>query len=216
MCVCSFFFSLALTKKRLHVIDRELWGFCNKKVAEGDEALSGALSEHRHGVVEDAWSESRDEPTVFTLRHPEGDGAEMEGSSESPPGDGVEKMDVSTENSHFSAGPDQTMLAYHDAKSPGDFEGDVTESQHAIFRAAKLANSSTEEAANFQDLEKEEAREAVEEKAFQMEQAGSSGLGKEAGVFHPETASASKFFRWLQKIKFLMRAAVKGECSQVS
>lgn len=174
------------------------------------------MSEHRRGVVEDAWSESRDEAAVFALHHPEGDGAEMEGSSASTPGDGVEKMDVSPEKSQFSAGPDQAMLAHHDAKSPGDFGDDVTESQNAIFRGAKPANSSTEEAANFQELEKEEARETEEEKALQMEQAGSSELGKEAGVFHPKTGYASKFFQWLQKIKFVMRAAVKGERSQVS
>ncbi|XP_035748123.1 protein ELYS isoform X1 [Egretta garzetta] len=142
------------------------------RVAEGDDALSGASSEHHHGVVEDAWSESRDKPTLFTLRHPEGDGAEMEGSSESTPGDGLEKMDVSKDNSNFSAGSDQTTLEYHDAKSPGDFEDDV------IFIAAQPANSSTEEAADFQEVEEEEA---VEEKPFQMEQAGSSELGEEAG-----------------------------------
>ncbi|KFW07131.1 Protein ELYS, partial [Fulmarus glacialis] len=85
-------------------------------VTEDDKALSGASFEHHHGVVEDAWSESRDETTLFTLSNPEDDHAEMEESSESIPGDGLEKMDISKENSNFSARSDQTTLEYHDAK----------------------------------------------------------------------------------------------------
>uniref|UniRef100_A0A8C8A633 AT-hook containing transcription factor 1 n=1 Tax=Otus sunia TaxID=257818 RepID=A0A8C8A633_9STRI len=145
------------------------------KVTEDNKALSGASSEHHHGVVEDAWSESRDKATLFTLRNPEEDRAEMEESSESIPGDGVEKMDVSKENSNFSVGSDQTTLEYHDAKSPGDFEDDV------IFIAVKPANSSTEETDDLQESEKEEDRAMVEEKPFQMEQSDSSELRKEAG-----------------------------------
>ncbi|NXV91125.1 ELYS protein, partial [Calonectris borealis] len=86
-------------------------------VTEDDKALSGASFEHHHGVVEDAWSESRDETTLFTLSNPEDDRAEMEESSEMEEfGDGLEKMDVSKENSNFSARSDQTTLEYHDAK----------------------------------------------------------------------------------------------------
>ncbi|NXV73281.1 ELYS protein, partial [Atlantisia rogersi] len=82
-----------------------------------DQMLSGASSEHHHGVVEGAWSGSRDKPTLFTLSNSEEDGrAELEESSESLPGDGLEKMDVSKENSNFSARSDQTTLEYHDAK----------------------------------------------------------------------------------------------------
>ncbi|NXO60827.1 ELYS protein, partial [Aramus guarauna] len=85
-------------------------------VAEDDKVLSGASSELHHGVVEDAWSESRDKTVLFTLSNPEDDHAEMEESSESIPQDGLEKMDVSKENSNFSARSDQTTLEYHDAK----------------------------------------------------------------------------------------------------
>ncbi|KFV43814.1 Protein ELYS, partial [Gavia stellata] len=83
---------------------------------EDGKALPGASSEHHHGVVEDAWSESRDKTTLFTLSNPEDDCAEMEESLESIPGDGLEKMDVSKENNNFSARSDQTTLEYHDAK----------------------------------------------------------------------------------------------------
>ncbi|XP_051469981.1 protein ELYS [Apus apus] len=143
-------------------------------VTEDDKALSGASSEHHHGVVEGAWFESRDKPALFTLSNPEDDHAEMEESAESIPGDGLEKIDVSNENSNFSARSDQTTLEYHDAKSPGDFEDDV------IFIAAKPANSSTEEAADFQESEKEEDGEMSEDKPFQLEQPDSSEL-REAG-----------------------------------
>ncbi|NXV99659.1 ELYS protein, partial [Fregetta grallaria] len=85
-------------------------------VTQDDKVLSGASSEHHHGVVEDAWLESRDETTLFTLSNPEDDHAEMEESSESITGDGFEKMDVSKENSNFSVRSDQTTLEYHDAK----------------------------------------------------------------------------------------------------
>lgn len=151
-----------------------------KKVTEDAKVLSGPSSEHHHrGVVEDAWSESRAKPTLLTLSNPEDDRAEMEESSESIPGDGLEKMDVSKESSNISARSDQTTLEYHDAKSPGDLEDDV------IFIAAKAAHSSTEETAHFQEFEKEEGSEMVEGKPFQMEQPDSSELRKEAGVFHP-------------------------------
>ncbi|XP_009463157.1 PREDICTED: protein ELYS, partial [Nipponia nippon] len=153
-------------------------------VTGGDKALSGASSEHRHGVVEDAWSESREKTTLSTLSNPEDDRAEMEESSESIPGAGLEKMDASKETSSFSARSDQTTLEYHDAKSPGDFEDDV------IFIAAKPANSSPEESAGFQELGKEEDSEVVEDKPFQMEQPDSSELRKEAGFVEESNAES--------------------------
>ncbi|KFP47575.1 Protein ELYS, partial [Cathartes aura] len=85
-------------------------------VTESDKAVSGASCEHHHGVVEGGCSESRDKTTLFTLCNPEDHGAEMEVSSESIHGDGLEKMDVSKENSNLSARSDQTTLEYHDAK----------------------------------------------------------------------------------------------------
>uniref|UniRef100_A0A8C4UZN5 AT-hook containing transcription factor 1 n=1 Tax=Falco tinnunculus TaxID=100819 RepID=A0A8C4UZN5_FALTI len=133
-------------------------------------------SEHHCGVVEDAWSESRDKTTLFTLSYPEDHHAEMEESLESISGDGLEKMDVSKENSNFSVVSDHTTLEYHDAKSPGDFEDDV------IFIAAKPANSSTEETGDFQELEKEEDSDIIENKPSQIEQPDSSELRKEAGA----------------------------------
>lgn len=149
-------------------------------MTEDDKALFGASSEHHHGLVEDAWSEeSRTKPTLFTVSSPGDDRAELQESSESIPGDGLEKMDVSKENNNFSVRSDQTTLEYHDAKSPGDFEDDV------IFIAAKPANSSTEETVDVQELEKEEESEMVEDKPFQMKQPDSSGQRKEAGMFHP-------------------------------
>ncbi|XP_074945450.1 protein ELYS-like [Phalacrocorax aristotelis] len=153
-----------------------------EKATEDDKALSGASCEHHHGVTEDAWSESRAQATLFTLSNPEDDGAEMEESSESIPGDGLEMMDASKENSNVSARSDQTTLEYHDAKSPGDFEDDV------IFIAAKPANSSTEETADFQELGKEEDSEMVEEKPFQMEQPDSPDLREEAGFVEDSNA----------------------------
>uniref|UniRef100_A0A8C6K7P2 Uncharacterized protein n=1 Tax=Melopsittacus undulatus TaxID=13146 RepID=A0A8C6K7P2_MELUD len=118
--------------------------------------------------------------TLFALSSPEKDGAGMEESSESVPADGLESMDVSKENSNVSARSDQTTLEYHDAKSPGDFEDDV------IFIAAKPANSSIEETADFQESEKEEDSEMVEDKHFQMEEPGSSELREEAGILGSE------------------------------
>ncbi|XP_008935120.1 PREDICTED: protein ELYS [Merops nubicus] len=141
-----------------------------------DKALSGASSEYHHGAMENAWSESRDKTTPCTLSNPEDSHAEIEESSESMPGDDLEKMDVSKENSNFSARSDQTALEYYDAKSPGDFEDDV------IFIAAKPANSSTEEPANFQESEKEEDGEIVEDTPFQMEQPDASELREQAGM----------------------------------
>uniref|UniRef100_A0A803WDW2 AT-hook containing transcription factor 1 n=1 Tax=Ficedula albicollis TaxID=59894 RepID=A0A803WDW2_FICAL len=134
---------------------------------------------HHHGLVEDAWSESRAKPTLFTLSNPEDDRVELQGSLESIPGGDLEKMDVSKENSNLSVRSDQTTLEYHDAKSPGDFEDDV------IFIAAKPANSSTEETVDVQELEKEEESEMVEDKPLQMKQPDPSGRRKEAGVFCP-------------------------------
>ncbi|XP_062346267.1 protein ELYS-like isoform X2 [Cinclus cinclus] len=145
-------------------------------VTEDDKVLFGASSECHHGLVEDAWSESRAKPTLFTLSNPGDDGADLQGSSESIVGDDLEKMDASKENSNFSVRSDQTTLEYHDAKSPSDFEDDV------IFIAAKPANSSTEESVDVQELEKEEESEMVEDKPFQMKQPDSSGRRKEAGV----------------------------------
>lgn len=161
-------------------------------------------------MVEDAWSESRDKTTQFTLSNPEDDCAEREESSESIPGEGLEKMDASKENTNFSARSDQTTLEYHDAESPSDFEDDV------IFIAAKPANSSTEETADVRESEKEEDSEMVEDKSFQMEQPDSSELRKETGVFHPMITQVSEFFKCLQKVKLLMGAMVNDECSQVS
>ncbi|KFO91914.1 Protein ELYS, partial [Buceros rhinoceros silvestris] len=146
------------------------------EVTEYDKELSGASSEHHHGVVENAWSESRDEMTLFTLSSTEDDHAEMEGSSESIPRDSLEKKDVSKENSDFSVRSDQTTLEYHDAKSPGDFEDDV------IFIAAKPANSSTGETTDFQEFEKEEDSVMDEDKPCQVEQPDSSEPRGEAGV----------------------------------
>ncbi|XP_010187113.1 PREDICTED: protein ELYS [Mesitornis unicolor] len=151
-------------------------------VAADDKALPGPSSEHCHEMVEDAWSESRDKPTLFTLNNPEDANAEMEESRESIPGDSLEKMDVSKENSNFSVRSDQTTLEYQDAKSPGDFEDDV------IFIAAKPANSSTEEIVDFQESEKEEDSEMVEDKPFRIEQADSSELGKEIGFVEESNA----------------------------
>ncbi|NWI44773.1 ELYS protein, partial [Picathartes gymnocephalus] len=84
-------------------------------VTEDGKALFGA-SEHHHGLAEDAWSESRDRPTLFTLIKPGDERAELQESSESILGDDLEKMDVSKENSNFSVRSDQTTLEYHDAK----------------------------------------------------------------------------------------------------
>uniref|UniRef100_A0A8B9T5C7 AT-hook containing transcription factor 1 n=1 Tax=Anas platyrhynchos TaxID=8839 RepID=A0A8B9T5C7_ANAPL len=136
---------------------------------------SGASSEHHRRLVEDAWSECREKTPLFTLRNPEDGHAEMEESLESTPGGGLEKMDVSKENSNVSARSDQTTLEYHDAKSPGDFEDDV------IFIAAKPANSFTEETADFQEPERED-RGMGEDKPFQIEQTDSSEPRKEAAV----------------------------------
>ncbi|NXY79213.1 ELYS protein, partial [Glareola pratincola] len=86
-------------------------------VTEDAKVLSGPSPEHHHrGAVEDDCLESRAKTTLFTLSNPEDDHAEMEESSESIPGDGLEKMDVSKENSNISARSDQTTLEYHDAK----------------------------------------------------------------------------------------------------
>ncbi|XP_010075134.1 PREDICTED: protein ELYS [Pterocles gutturalis] len=144
-------------------------------VTEDDKALSGASSEHHHGVGEDFWSESRDKPALFTQSSPEDDGAEMGESSESIAGNDLEKMGVSKE-SNFSDRSDQTTLEYHDANSPGDFEDDI------IFIAAKPAISSTHEIDDFQELEKDKDSETAGDKPFQMEQLDLSEPRKEAGV----------------------------------
>ena len=175
----AFSFFLASTESKCMLLIMIFFLLKKEKATEDDKALPGASCEHHRGVTEDAWSESRAQATLFTLSNPEDDGAEMEESSESIPGDGLEIMDASEENSNVSARSDQTTLEYHDAKSPGGFEDDV------IFIAAKPANSSTEENANFQELGKEEDSEMVEEKPFQMEQPDSPDLREEAGVFRP-------------------------------
>ncbi|KAJ7396413.1 protein ELYS-like [Pitangus sulphuratus] len=144
-------------------------------VTEEDKALFGASSEHHDDMVEDAWSESRGKTTLFTLSNAGNNHAESQESSENISGGDLEKIDVSKENSNFSVRSDQTTLEYHDAKSPGDFEDDV------IFIAAKPANSSTEETADVQELEKEEDSEMVEDKAFQMDQPDPSEPREEAG-----------------------------------
>ncbi|KAJ7416008.1 protein ELYS-like protein [Willisornis vidua] len=152
-------------------------------VTEDDKALFGASSEHHDDMVEDAWSESRGKTTLFTLNNPEEDNhAELQESSENISGGDLLKMDVSKENSDFSVRSDQTTLEYHDAKSPGDFEDDV------IFIAAKPANSSTEETADVQELEKEEDSEMTEDKPFQMEQPDPSEPRKEAGSVEESNA----------------------------
>uniref|UniRef100_A0A8C5NIG5 AT-hook containing transcription factor 1 n=1 Tax=Junco hyemalis TaxID=40217 RepID=A0A8C5NIG5_JUNHY len=145
-------------------------------VTEDDKALFGTSSEQHQGLVEDAWSESRAKPTLFTLSSPGEDRAELQESLESMAGDDLEKMDVSKENSNFSVRSDQTTLEYHDAQSPGDFEDDV------IFISAKPANSSSEAAVDVQELEQEEEREMVEDKPFQIEQPDPLGQRKEAAV----------------------------------
>uniref|UniRef100_A0A8C3CK20 AT-hook containing transcription factor 1 n=1 Tax=Cairina moschata TaxID=8855 RepID=A0A8C3CK20_CAIMO len=114
----------------------------------------------------------KEKTPLFTLRNPEDGHAEMEESLESTPGGGLEKMDVSKENSNVSARSDQTTLEYHDAKSPGDFEDDV------IFIAAKPANSFNKETADFQEPERED-RGMGEDKPFQIEQTDSSEPRKE-------------------------------------
>ncbi|KAM6279978.1 protein ELYS isoform 2-T3 [Porphyrio hochstetteri] len=170
-----------------------------------DQVLSGASSEHHRGVVEGAWSGSRDKPTLFTLSNPEEDDrAELEESSENLPGDGLEKMDVSKENSNLSARSDQTTLEYHDAKSPGDFEDDV------IFIAAKPANSSTEEIADFQESEKADDSEMVEDKPFQVEQLDSSELGQEAGFVDESNAECLSL---PEDGKLVFKAAVEAATS---
>uniref|UniRef100_A0A8V5FJI4 Uncharacterized protein n=1 Tax=Melopsittacus undulatus TaxID=13146 RepID=A0A8V5FJI4_MELUD len=169
-----------LRAKEPRISFREEGSSAKWTVTVEDKMLSEASSEHRRGVMENAWSESRVRTTLFALSSPEKDGAGMEESSESVPADGLESMDVSKENSNVSARSDQTTLEYHDAKSPGDFEDDV------IFIAAKPANSSIEETADFQESEKEEDSEMVEDKHFQMEEPGSSELREEAGILGSE------------------------------
>ncbi|XP_042732422.1 protein ELYS isoform X2 [Lagopus leucura] len=149
-------------------------------VTGNEKAQSGASSEHCHGLVEDNWSGSRDKASLFTLSNTEDDPAEMEESLESVPGDGLEKMDVSKENSNVSVKSDQTTLEYHDAKSPSDFEDDV------IFIAAKPASSFTEEPADFQEPAKEN-NEIIEDELFQVEHTHSSEVGKEAGFLEEAT-----------------------------
>ncbi|KAI6071952.1 Protein ELYS [Aix galericulata] len=166
-------------------------------VTEDDKAQSGASSEHHCGLVEDAWSECREKTPLFTLRNPEDGHAEMEESLESTPGGGLEKMDVSKENSNVSARSDQTTLEYHDAKSPGDFEDDV------IFIAAKPANSFTEETADFQEPERED-RGMGEDKPFQIEQTDSSEPRKEAGYLEESATECPTF---PEDGKFVFKAA---------
>ncbi|NXD17212.1 ELYS protein, partial [Nothocercus nigrocapillus] len=168
-----------------------------------DKKQSGASPEHHHVVVEDAWSKSRDKTTLFTLSNPEDDHAEVEESSESITGDGLQKIEVSKENSSLSARSDQTTLEYHDAKSPGDFEDDV------IFIASKPANSSNEEDANFQESEKEEDNEVAEDKSFQLEQSDLSDLRKQA-VFLEE--SDTEYPTLPEDGKLMLKAAEAAAC----
>ncbi|NXJ72926.1 ELYS protein, partial [Rostratula benghalensis] len=109
------FLALITTTSMLLIVNLFFYFFFfYKKVTEEDKVLSGPSPErHRHGVVEDAWSESRRKTTLFA---PEDDHAELEESSESTPGEGLEKMDVSKENRTISPRSDQTTLEYHDAK----------------------------------------------------------------------------------------------------
>uniref|UniRef100_A0A8C3PHX0 AT-hook containing transcription factor 1 n=1 Tax=Calidris pygmaea TaxID=425635 RepID=A0A8C3PHX0_9CHAR len=153
-------------------------------------------------LVEDAWSGSRRKTTLFTLSNPEDDHAELEESSESTPGDGLEKMEVSKENSNMSARSDQTTLEYHDAKSLSDFEDDV------IFIAAKPAHSATDTTASFQESEREGGSEMVEDKPFQMEQPDSSELRKIPGVLLLKFLSSFLFsFSY-----FKLQESVKLKC----
>ncbi|XP_061847084.1 protein ELYS isoform X2 [Colius striatus] len=151
-------------------------------VTEDNRALSEASSELHQGMVVDAWSKSRDKLTVVTLSDPEEDCAEMGESLESIPGDSLEKMDVSQENSNVSARSDQTTLEYHDAKSPGNFEDDI------IFIATQPATSFMEETDDFQESEKEEYSEVVEAKPVQMEQPDSPEPREEAGLVEESNA----------------------------
>ncbi|XP_059323566.1 protein ELYS-like isoform X1 [Ammospiza nelsoni] len=166
-------------------------------VTEDDKALFGTSSEQHQGLVEDAWSESRTKPTLFTLSSPGEDRAELQESLESMAGDDLEKMDVSKENSNFSVRSDQTTLEYHDAQSPGDFEDDV------IFISAKPANSSSEATVDVQELEKEEESEMVEDKPFQIEQPDPSGQRKEAGFVEETNAE----YQTLPEYKPVFKAA---------
>nr|XP_014126569.1 protein ELYS [Zonotrichia albicollis] len=166
-------------------------------VTEDDKALFGTSSEQHQGLVEDAWSESRTKPTLFTLSSPGEDRAELQESLESMAGDDLEKMDVSKENSNFSVRSDQTTLEYHDAQSPGDFEDDV------IFISAKPANSSSEATVDVQELEKEEEHEMVEDKPFQIEQPDPSGQRKEAGFVEESNAE----YQTLPEYKPVFKAA---------
>ncbi|NXX47548.1 ELYS protein, partial [Tricholaema leucomelas] len=177
-------------------------------ITEDGKAVSGASSEHHHGVVEDSWSESRNKTTLFTVSNTEDSHAEMEESSESIPGDGLGTMDVSRENSNFSARSDQTTLEYHDAKSPGDFEDDV------IFIAAKPANFSTEKPDDFHELKKEEDSEMDEDKSFQTEQLGSSELGKEAGCGEESNAEYVILPEGGQLVFKAAEAATSGTASE--
>ncbi|NXA32686.1 ELYS protein, partial [Eudromia elegans] len=173
------------------------------EVSWEDKKQSGASSKHHHVVVEDAWSKSRDKTSLFTLSNPEDDRAVMEESSESITGDSLQKMEVSKENSSFSARSDQTTLEYHDAKSPGDFEDDV------IFIASKPANSSTEEDVNFQESEKEEDNEVVEDKPFQLEQSDSSDLREQAAILEElDTKSPAP----LEDDRLILKAAETPTC----
>ncbi|XP_014140856.2 protein ELYS [Falco cherrug] len=177
-------------------------------VTEDDKPLPGASSEHHCGVVEGAWSESRDKTTLFTLSYPEDHHAEMEESLESISGDGLEKMDVSKENSNFSVVSDHTTLEYHDAKSPGDFEDDV------IFIAAKPANSSAEETGDFQELEKEEDSDIIENKPSQIEQPDSSELRKEAGFVEESNAECLILHEDRKSVVKAAEAATFGTASE--
>ncbi|NXU59341.1 ELYS protein, partial [Turnix velox] len=143
-------------------------------VTEDEKALAGPSS-----VVEDAWFESRKETTLLPFSSAEDGHAETEESSESIQEDGLEKINVSKENSNISARSDQTTLEYYDAKLPDDFEDDV------IFTAPKPVNPSTKENADFQESEKEGDSEMMEDKPSTVEQADSS---EEAGFVEDTNA----------------------------
>ncbi|KFW85882.1 Protein ELYS [Manacus vitellinus] len=161
-------------------------------VTEDDKALFGTSSEHHDDTVEDAWSESRGKTTLFTLSNAGDSHAELQETSENISGGNLEKMDVSKENSDFSVRSDQTTLEYHDAKSPGDFEDDV------IFIAAKPANSSTEETADIQELEKEGDSEMTEDKPFQMDQPDPSEPRKDGVI----TLKSYEHFKIKNDVKY--------------
>ncbi|XP_042557097.1 protein ELYS [Dipodomys spectabilis] len=86
--------------------------------------------------AETEWLKSKDKNTSFSLNIPAKDEEGMDSGSQSTPSQGVEKLDVSKENSSVSARSDQTTLEYQDAPSPGDLDD-------SVFMSSKPADSSS-------------------------------------------------------------------------